>query len=131
MDACQYGAICEKNWELNLEELGEYRRITTFYSDLSIGEYVDGVDGVKETYCNVCKYWIGDYKYFTEFIMCLNHKSWAHYKNVDGQRINMKKEDALVLSKLYSDLYYRAKDLYEEHYKNDKAALRYFYEVMD
>jgi len=118
----EYAAKEERLFEVNVEQTG-YKRLTTFYSDLSIAEWYNP-DSIKKTYETVCKEWINDYKYFTEFVMCLNLKAWEH----DARGNNN-------LSSLYSDLYYQAMDLFYDHYKGndktDKEARDYFFNTTD
>ena len=115
----QYANNCEKIFEANLANVGNYRRRTMFYSDLSIAEWYNE-DSVKDTYKRVMKEWIGNIEYITEFILCLNWKCWEHHA---------KKNESLSL--LYHDLYYEAADKVCEHYKNDKKSLEYYYEILD
>ena len=77
------------------EELG-YEPITTFWTDFSIADKF-GPDAVKDTYKRVLEEWKSDYKYLTELVMVLNHKSWEKYKKGDSE-----------LGELYSDLFYSA-----------------------
>ena len=118
----EYAAKEERLFEANVEQTG-YKRITTFYSDLSIAEWYDE-KSVEDTYRNICKVWINDYKYFTEFVMCLNIKSWEHDARGNA-----------MLSRLYSDLYYHARDLFYTIYngndKKDKEARDYFFNTTD
>lgn len=118
----EYASNEERLFEVNLERTG-YKRLTTFYSDLSIAEWY-GKDSIKETYETVRKEWIDDYKYFTEFVMCLNWKSWEHFHRGNDE-----------MSRLYSDLYYQARNLFYEHYEGDdsekKKAVNYFFETTD
>lgn len=109
-----YGAKEEKVFEAIAGENG-YERITTFFSDLSIAEWY-GNESVKDTYNRVVKEWLSNVKYFTEFVLSLNWKSWEWYER-EG-------EDS-ELGKLYSDLYYKADALALEKYK-DKDAEYYF-----
>lgn len=124
MNIFVYAAREERMFENILEENGMgYKRITTFYSDLSIAE-VYGANSIKDTFKRVCKHWIGDYKYFTEFVLCLNYKSWEwHSRGNEG------------LMELYSKLYYQARDKFYDYYgesgKNDEEALHYYFEVTD
>lgn len=53
-----------------------YKRITTFSSDLTIAEVMEGANGIENTFKRVVKEWKDDVKYFTEFVMALNIKSW-------------------------------------------------------
>jgi len=63
-----------------IREMNGYETFTTFYGDLTIAEAF-GPDAVRETYERVVKEWFHDYKYFTEFVLCLNHKIWEHYES--------------------------------------------------
>lgn len=112
-----YSAHEEAIFEANLKESGK-TRISTFYSDLSIAEWF-GQDAVQETYDGVCKQWLKDVEMFTEFIIALNYKCWEWYdKEIDA-------------SKFYADLYYKADELFADHYKYDKKALEYYYRETD
>lgn len=117
-----YAASEEKHFE-ELVSMAGYNRLTTFYSDLSVAEWYDK-KSVKETYKNVCKNWIDDYRYFTEFVVCLNYKAWEH-----ADRGNTE------LSEFYSELYYNARDLFYDYYKGDDPksveARDYFFRITD
>lgn len=115
----QYAAACESMFENYLKEQTGYKRITTFYSDLSIAE-VYGVGAIKETYNRVMKSWLKDIKYITEFCMALNIKSWQ-----------MAEEGKNELGQLYSDLYYKCRDAIYKKYENDSEKLNYFFETTD
>lgn len=114
-----YAAACEAMFENYLSEQTGYKRITTFYSDLSIAE-VYGADSIKDTYKRVMESWIDDIKFITEFCMALNIKSWQ-----------MAEEGKHDTGKLYSDLYYKCRESIFEHYKNDQESLNYFFETTD
>lgn len=118
MNVFQYAAIEERVFEQNAKNVG-YERKTTFYSDLSIAECY-GIKSIKDTYNRVVKQWLDNHEYFTEFIMCLNWKSWEMYdrKNFD-------------LSKLYADLFEKARNKAYKHYKNNKEVLEYMFNVLD
>jgi hypothetical protein len=66
-------AISSENWFKS--NMHTYTPFTTFFYDLSIGECF-GVKGVKDTYKSVMNAWENNYKYMTEFVMCLNLKIW-------------------------------------------------------
>ena len=96
-----------------------YQKFTTFFSDLSIADWF-GVASIKDTHTRVVRDWLDDYKYFTEYVMALNHKSWEwNSRGVDE------------LSRLYADLYYQADELFCEHYADNEEAKRYYFEVTD
>lgn len=115
----QYAATCEANFEANLENVGNYKRKTTFYSDLSIAEFFSKND-VLDTYKRVMREWIKDIEYITEFVLCLNYKSWEwHYKN-NQDMVN-----------LYVSLYEKASADVVENYKNNEKALKYYYKTLN
>lgn len=103
----------------NIEEMTGYHPMYTFYSDLSVGEQA-GLEGVKTTYDMVMEGWSQDYKAFTEFVMALNWKSWAHATK--GVAVT-------PMAKLYVDLFYKAKKYAETHLKGEELA--YFYSTID
>lgn len=116
-DVFAYAAYEEANWKKNLEGMTDYQPFTTFYSDLSIGEWY-GMKGIKDTFKNVVKQWGKNYKYFTEFVLCLNHKSWEMYSRNNEE-----------WCELYTNLYYKATEIAEKNFKGDE--LSYFYNIMD
>ena len=112
-----YAAGCDKYFEDKMRELGK-EKITTFFSDLGTAEWY-GEKAVNETYRDVVGSWIGDYKYFSEFVLALNWKCWYWYDRDNN------------LSRLYSDLFYKAKDKFYSHYKDNQEACDYFFELTD
>ena len=112
-------AVRGLQWKAMMREDFGYESFTTFYEDLTIAELTSGAKGVNDTFKNVCKSWLSNYKYFTEFVMCLNHKSWEH-ADTDP-----------ALSATYADLYYKAQDKFYAHYKNDEKAKSYYFEITD
>lgn len=101
------------------EQFG-YERKTTFYADLTIADFF-GEKAIKDTYNRVCKSWIHNIEYITEFALCLNHKSWEHSA----------KKGHNNLVQLYADLWYEIKDKIYDHYKNNREALDYFFNITD
>jgi len=118
MNVFQYSANEQAKFDMTLAQSG-YKTFTTFFGDLSIAECY-GKSGVEDTYKNVLASWLGDYKYFTEFVMALNHKCWEWYDFGEHE-----------LSKFYQDLFYKAQEAFEKKYKNDEEALSYYYRVTD
>ena len=117
MNIFQYAAAEEAKFEAMASESG-YERITTFFSDLSIAE-VYGINAIRETYENVSNSWIGDYKFFTEFIMSLNWKIWEWYDRDDR------------VARVYDDLWRKAEALFLHRYEDDEKVMTYYYEVTD
>ena len=106
----QYGGAEEVCiFEPQAAEFG-YKRRTTFFSDLSIAEWC-GLASVRDTYNNVVKSWLNDVKYFTEFVLCLNWKSWE-----------WKARGYEELSMLYVELYEQAHDLALSTYKDEELS---------
>ena len=96
-----------------------YTPITTFWEDFSIAETF-GREAILETAEKCFKEWKHDYKYLTELIMVINHKSW--YWN--SLRNN-------YLSDLYSNLYYKYDDKALNVLQNNKNALHYYLKTLD
>ena len=135
MNVFQYGAICEKNWEINLSELNGYKRQYTFYSDFSIAEYCEvwcrDRNAVKKTFNNVIKSWGSSYKALTEIILVLNHKSWSFHGNVDSKYLKCGDEWRKFYEKLYTELYQKAVDKFFKLYTKNSEAVSYYYEITD
>lgn len=126
MNILQKAAIREMNWKANLSNISEYKPFTTFFSDMTIAELCSGLKGVQDTFNNVVKSWKSDYKYFTEFVLVLNHKIWEHYGKGPGTP-NYNEP----MARLYDSLWRKAVDIFfATHGKNDKAT-SYYYEVTD
>lgn len=118
MDILTYAAISEANWKAFLADMTDYQPKYTFYSDLSIAECY-GIESIKDTIKRVLKAWMYSIEAITEFVMCVNHKSWEHAdKNPN-------------LSQAYADLYYEVRDKVLTHYENDSDALAYYYRITD
>ena len=129
MDALIYGAMEEKVMETIARENG-YERITTFYSDLSIAEWY-GINSIKESFRDITKSWISDYKFYTEFILCLNWKiwEWYHEEGEDSNKILDHKNNEVA--NVYNDLYYKAMEFFEKRYGEDDEVMQYYFEVTD
>lgn len=94
-----------------------YETKTTFWDDFSIAD-VFGKGAITDTYKRAKAEWQNNTEYITEFVMVLNWKCWQHYENGNKE-----------LSKLYSDLYYKADAWCCENLKGD--ALKYYYRTTD
>lgn len=117
-----YAAWCEHNFELNLRS--DYKRKTTFTSDLSIREWCEGVHGITDTYRRALTEWIDNVEYVCELIIAVNMKSWEH-----AARKNFN------LSRLYADLYHLTRDIvfdwYGESNKQHDKFWEYYYRYVD
>ena len=80
----------------NIKEMTGYEPLTTFYTDFSLAEMFDGVEGIKDTYKRAFEGWKHDYKYLTELYMVLNWKIWEHYET--------NREFAVLYDKLWRKL---------------------------
>lgn len=114
----KYSAIRQEAFRRQMDEFG-YTVITTFYGDLSIAELF-GADAVRDTYRRVCRDWLDNVKYFTEFVMCLNHKIWEHYDE---------SSDSNPMAALYDELWRAGDTLACEHYTGED--LDYYYQTTD
>ena len=119
MNILQKSALRQAQWTAMMAQEYGYETFTTFYGDLTIAELVSGIKGVKDTFKSVVKSWLNNYKYFTEFVMALNPKSWEHA------------ETDPVLAQTYADLYYQADDLFYKHYEDNDTAKSYYFQVTD
>ena len=120
-----YGMWCEKNFEANLRE--DYKRITTYTSDFSIAEWcvpVEGMNAIASTLRNALQNWRDDIKFFAEIVIVLNMKSWEHHARGNQN-----------YSRMYSELYLMAKDLYFNWFNKDNKqhenAIDYYYQYVD
>jgi len=124
-DPFTYGAWCERNFEMNLRE--DYERKTTYTSDFSIAEWcvpVEGMSAIASTLRNALTNWRDDVEFFAEIIIVLNMKAWEHHARGNKE-----------YSRMYSELYLMAKDLYfdwfdEDNEQHDKA-MKYYYDYVD
>jgi hypothetical protein len=114
-----YGAVSERCMERQLAEAGK-KRITTFMSDLSIGEWVEGRKGVLDTCKNAISSWKDNEQYMAEFVLCVNWKSWEHAarKNVEW-------------SKFYSLLYEWVRDFVYDYYEGNDEKVSYVWSYLD
>ena len=113
-----YSAGCDVYFKNYCNMVG-YKSFTTFFADLGTAEWF-GEKSVKETFDNVTRNWLDDYKWYTEFVFALNLKSWYWYENGEQE-----------LSKLYCDLFYKAKDKFYKKYSGNVEACDYFFDVTD
>lgn len=117
MNVFQAAMMSEQYFEYIMVQSG-YQRFTTFSSDLTIAELMEGEKGIKETFNRIVKEWKDDVKYFTEFTMALNIKSWELNERGNEQ-----------LTRLYTELYYVARDKALSTFKGDD--LSYFIRTTD
>lgn len=122
MNILQLAAARENAWKRYVANLGDYKPFTTFFSDLTIAELSGGEKAVRDTFNKVVKSWLGNYKYFTEFVLVLNHKIWEHYDP---------NSESNPMAELYNELWKKADNLYYEKYKDKDKEMGYFYSVLD
>lgn len=117
-----YGAWCEHNMERNLRE--DMERKYTFTSDMSIAEWFLPKEGIAATYDTIERELIdwcyNDYEAFAELIISVNLKAWEH-----AARHNKE------WSMWYSEMYYRIKDLYFDHFTGNDDAINYYFDYVD
>ena len=93
-----------------------YELTTTFWEDFSIADAF-GINAVKDTWKRAFKEWKDNCVYITELCIVMNLKCWYHHKH------------NTVLSELYSDYYYQAREYALNHLKKDE--LMFFIETTD
>ena len=118
-DSILYANISEQLFKASFANVSDYELFTTFFYDLSIAEYY-GEKGIRETYERVVKNWAGNYKYFAEFVLCLNWKIWVwHEVGCDE------------ISRIYDELWKQSDDLIWKRYGKDEEASSYIFHVLD
>jgi hypothetical protein len=106
----------EMNFKNILTSYGK-ESITTFYSDFTIAELVEGANGVKDTLKRVVKAWKNDVSYMAELVVVLNHKIWEHYETNEP------------LARVYDKLWRETDDFCREHFKGED--LSYYFNFID
>lgn len=114
-----YAAICEGLMERQLNYNGHERK-TTFMSDLSIGEWCEGMLGVLDTWKRVMMYWKDDVVYMSEFVLCVNWKAWEHHGRSNNE-----------WARFYSFLYEYTRDIMYDYYEGDEEKTSYMYNYLD
>ena len=138
MNVFEYGAICEKNWEMNLAEMNGYKRKYTFYSDFSIAEYCEvykrDTNAVKNTYRRVEKSWGSSIEAMTEVVMVLNHKMFSFYNKVDSKYMGCSEEWRKKFISIYQELFEKCTNfIYKQREKRvyNEKDMSYYYQVTD
>ena len=106
--------------------LPNYAWAYTFVSDFAIADFLDGAKAVKDTYRRIMQSYASNYKALTEIVISINVLSWA---NDALSRQGYEGREEFI--KLYSDLYYKAKDKFYKLYGKDKEKSNYFFEMTD
>lgn len=121
MNVYQKSQIVGEQFKSYFTNIGSsYVPFTTYASDFILAE-IDGSAGVIETAKNAWNNWKTEYKWATEIIMAINFLTWYHYDT----------DVNIPLSSLYSELYYKYKDLYYEQFEGNEEATEYFFEMTD
>jgi hypothetical protein len=98
----------------------------TFVSDMALEDFTGDTTKVDWIYNKIKKEWLNDYKAFTEVCISINLLAWANDKleqqGFDGRSI---------FTEYYSELYYKARDTFYEHYKGKSEEIDYFYSMTD
>lgn len=118
MNVFQYAASEQAMANANAMSIGKELK-TTFYSDLSMAEFMEDEKGVRETTERVMKEWIGNVEYIAEFILCLNWKIWEFYESNEP------------LARVYNDLWEECQDKVWDYYEDNKEAKQFLFEYLD
>lgn len=71
----------------NITEFSGYEPMTTFWQDFSIADKF-GDDAIEDTFKRIKAEWKGDYKFWTELCLVLNHKIWQWHGR-DNQKARL------------------------------------------
>lgn len=93
------------------------RPSTTFHMDFQIAERF-GEAAIRDTFRRAHDGWKNSIEYYTELVMCLNHRLWMWYGHGNEP-----------FSRLYDELYWKADAWVQEHFTGDELA--YYFEVTD
>lgn len=99
-----------------------YEPLTTFWSDFTIADKFVKIEptSVIDTYRDGMFYAKTDYKYYTEFVMVLNHKMWQHHELGNNE-----------LSRQYQKLWEKADSNFSKVFGKNKEASKYYYSTLD
>lgn len=112
----QYAYAEQEGFSKAIREMCGYETFTTFWADLTIAE-VYGEEAVRETFERVTRDWGQNYKYYTEFVLCLNHKIWRYYEKNE------------TLARVYDTLWRKGDDYARDNYSGE--AMDYYWQVTD
>lgn len=112
-----------EDWVNNSLPLGPLKY--TFVADFAIADWYSE-DSVKDTYEQVKREWLSNYKAFTEVVIALNMLSFAN-----DALMKQGFEGRMPFIKLYASLYYKAQDDFYEEYRGNEVACDYFYQMTD
>lgn len=97
----------------------------TFPMDFAIADWYDKAS-VIDTYKRVKDAYLNDYKAFTEVVVSLIYLAYA---NDQLRKQGVESRERFI--ELYEKLFYEAKELFYEHYKDNEEAQDYFFEWTD
>ena len=117
-DVLLYAMLEQARFERTMSNFG-YKTKTNFFCDLSVAEVVGGERDIRYTFDNTFKEYGNDIEKITEFVMCLNHKIWAHYNKNDA------------LSELYDELWRKGEEKVMDTFKDNEDALNYYFRTTD
>ena len=96
----------------------------TFCNDFAIADWC-GAKNVRETFNRVTKEWLDDYKAYTEVAVSINLLAWAN------DQLCKQGFDRSEFVKLYSNLYYEARDKFYDRYEGNSEATQYYFDMTD
>ena len=105
-------------YENFLSQFTDWRPTQLYWQRFSIADSY-GKNEIQKVYSEIFKEAKTDYKFLTELVMVLNHKSWEHSQYQGNSSI----------SKLYSDLFYETKEYAEDVLSG--IELSYFLDTID
>ena len=89
---------------------------TTFWNDFTIADK-GGIPAIRDTFERAFTEWKGDYRYLTNLVLTLNHKSWDFY-DVDND-----------VAEVYVELFEKAQEYALTNLKGKE--LDYYYRITD
>lgn len=110
-----YAQRRQTSFEQTLVDWGKKSK-TTFMLDFTIADAF-GIKAIYDTYNRAFREWKGNVEYMSELVMVLNHKIWDYYENHP------------TLGKVYDELWRKASEYCQTHFKGNE--LSYYYNFVD
>ena len=110
----------DEQWKELIKMQKGYNVKYGFFADLCAAEITVGNEAIMAIYESAMKVFMDDIVVISEFVLVLQHKA-----------IVMKQMGFSEFEKIYQDLFHSAFIRVVNHYKNDRKATKYLFELLD
>lgn len=98
----------------------------SFAGDFAIADWMEGKEGVLDTWKRIKESWSSNYKAMAEAVAQMSMMSWFHY-----QLMNQGIEGREDVFNFYSHLYHHARGEYYEIFKDNDEAIQHLFQLTD